>query len=164
VQRPGTADGIGGYGAGAIGAADAGILYPRANGATACATGNNGSLQSQSIIVPQTATAPGLNVTQSYSYDHLNRLRGAGETGGSTWTQIYGYDTLGNRWVTANTGLPDLTLETPVTQSWYSASTPNRIQSWTYENAGGSRERVLALDSRTIWWSAYCLEWQLCFS
>lgn len=43
----------------------------------------------------------------------------------------------GNRWVTANTNLPSLSLETPVTQSWFSGSSvPNRINTWSYDAAG----------------------------
>ena len=56
-------------------------------------TNNNGNILSQTI------SAPGLNVTQSYSYnDPMNRLTGISESSG--WSQTYGYDRYGNR----NTG------------------------------------------------------------
>jgi RHS repeat-associated protein len=56
-------------------------------------TNNNGNLQSQTI------TAPGMSLTQSYTYDQLNRLKTFQETGGlnQTWNQIYSYDRYGNR-------------------------------------------------------------------
>ena len=67
-------------------------LYPCMGSAVvACAGGNTGSLQSQTIA------APGLSVTQTYQYDGVNRLTAASE--GSAWNQSYGYDGYGNRWV-----------------------------------------------------------------
>lgn len=57
---------------------------------------NNGSLLSQRIIV---ANSPGLDVTQSYGYDQLNRLTSAAEASGAnvTWKQVFIYDFYGNR-------------------------------------------------------------------
>jgi RHS repeat-associated protein len=83
-------------------------------------TTNNGNVMSQTI------TAPGLNVTQSYSYDQVNRLSNATETAasGQTWQQIYGYDVYGNRWVSSGYK-PNPTL-TPQSQSAFSAAN-NRI-------------------------------------
>ncbi len=111
-------------------------LFPCPTNGTSCAsgsgTGNNGNLLSQTI------TMPGLSqLTQTYSYDHLNRLTGAQETGGgANWSQSYGYDAVGNRWVPTSSGLPAPSLETPVAQSWYSATVPNRIASWSYDANG----------------------------
>ena len=43
-----------------------------------------------------------LNQNQAYTYDSLNRLKTAGETGsGTAWSQTYAYDRYGNRRVTA---------------------------------------------------------------
>jgi RHS repeat-associated protein len=85
-------------------------------------TANNGN------VVNQTITAPGLNVTQVYSYDQVNRLASATETnsGGQTWQQIYGYDVYGNRWV-ASGYKPNPTL-TPQSQSAFNAAN-NRLTS-----------------------------------
>jgi len=106
-------------------------FYPCAGVATTCAA-NNGNLQSQTIA------APGLSLTQTYSYDHLNRLTEAQETGGSGWDQQYGFDALGNRWAGSSTGSPSLplTLETSQSSSWYSTTAPNRIANWSYDPAG----------------------------
>ncbi len=105
----------------------------------------------------QTIVAPGLNVTQTYGYDHLNRLTGASESGGgSNWSQGYCFDALGNRWIAPSAyvgaGLPPLTLETPQAKSWYSTTVPNRIASWGYDNAGNvtavaSMSRSFAYDA-----------------
>jgi len=123
-------------------------LSPCAGGATACGSGNNGSLQSQTITVPGSSAW-----NQRYTYDHLNRLTGAADNGGASWTQSYGYDPLGNRWVNpGGTGLPSLTLETPQAANWYSATIPNRLAAWTYDNAGnvthvGGMARDFAYDA-----------------
>ena len=61
------------------------------NNSPANADGNtalNGSMQSQTIV------RPGLNVTQTYSYDGVNRLTSAVESG--VWFQAYVYDKAGN--------------------------------------------------------------------
>ncbi|HEY7335897.1 MAG TPA: hypothetical protein VH639_13505, partial [Bryobacteraceae bacterium] len=51
-------------------------FYPCTGLATACATGNNGNLQAQTI------SGPGLSLTQSYTYDPgVNRLTGINENG-----------------------------------------------------------------------------------
>ncbi len=106
-------------------------FYPCASQATSCSSGNNGNLRSQTIAVP------GLSLTQSYTYDNLNRLTAAAENGSPGWAQNYGYDVNGNRWVSTNTSLPALSLETPTSASWYTGSTiPNRINTWTYDQAG----------------------------
>ena len=63
---------------------------------------------------------PGLSLTQSYTYDHLNRLTNATETGGTGWAQGYGYDVTGNRWVSPATPGPlSLTNATPQAQGWF---------------------------------------------
>ncbi len=67
-------------------------------------------------------------------YDGLNRLTAAGETG--IWSEGYGYDGFGNRWVSGVTGI-GLSPLTPVAQSNYNAST-NRLATtkFGYDNAG----------------------------
>ncbi len=99
-------------------------FFPCTGGATSCTTGNNGNLRSQTIGSP-------LSVTQTYTYDSVNRLTQAQESGSPSWTQGYGYDNFGNRWVGTNTGLPSLSSETPQTQSWFTSG--NRIS-----NAGAN--------------------------
>ena len=60
---------------------------------------NNGNVLSQRIRV-----GASLNQTQSYTYDALNRLKTAAESGsGTAWSQTYAYDRYGNRRVTPDT-------------------------------------------------------------
>jgi len=62
---------------------------------------NNGSMRSQTITVPAVGATPGFTVTQTYSYDSLNRIEVAeekiGETPTTTWKQTFLYDRYGNR-------------------------------------------------------------------
>jgi RHS repeat-associated protein len=114
-------------------------FYPCTSQSTSCSTGNTGNVQSQKISFPAVGSAPALNVTQTYSYDNLNRLTSAQETGGTGgWTQNYNQDLAGNHWVSySSSTLPALTLETPQAPTWYSASSvPNRISGWSYDSAG----------------------------
>jgi len=101
-------------------------LYPCTGPATSCTTGNVGNLMAQSI------TLPGYSVTQTYSYDNLNRLTSAAESG-SGWNQSYQYDNFGNRWVPASNGLPPLSTETLQSNGYNSQ---NQVNTWTYDNNG----------------------------
>ena len=67
--------------------------------------GNNGNLKSQRI------EGGGLDVTQTYEYDALNRLAWAEEKvgTGSKWKQIYEYDRYGNRRFASGTTYPNYT-------------------------------------------------------
>ena len=104
-------------------------FYPCSGSATACSSGNNGNLQSQTISVPSLGS-----LTQTYSYDALNRLTAAAES--SSTLEQYSYDGFGNRWVpNHNSSLPALSVETP-TGNVYTTPIPNRITGWTYDNAG----------------------------
>ena len=88
-------------------------------------TNNNGNILSQTI------TAPGFNVTQSYSYnDPMNRLTGISESSG--WSQTYGYDRYGNRNAGTSTS-PYMPLLVPTI-----SQTNNRFTaaSYAYDNAG----------------------------
>jgi RHS repeat-associated protein len=61
---------------------------------------NNGSVRRQRILSP-------LNVTQDYTYDGLDRLLTATETGGTDeWSQTYSYDVYGNRAVLSGSFVP----------------------------------------------------------
>ena len=61
------------------------------------AASNNGNVLSQRIRV-----GASLNQNQAYTYDALNRLKTAAESGsGTAWSQTYAYDRYGNRRVTA---------------------------------------------------------------
>jgi hypothetical protein len=68
-------------------------------------TDNNGNVKSQTITVPTmmmpiVGLVQGFTATQTYSYDELNRVKSAIETGSQTnWQQHFRYDRYGNRTV-----------------------------------------------------------------
>ena len=96
------------------------------------ANNNNGNILSQ-IITRPSLTA----LTQTYTYDKLNRLTSAAESGaGTAWSRGYSYDRYGNRAVTANSGLPTSPLM-PTARSNFSSSTNRLTLTGTnYDNAG----------------------------
>jgi RHS repeat-associated protein len=91
-------------------------------------TNNNGN------VLRQTIAAPGLSLTQDYCYDSLNRLASASENGGANWSQSYGYDRWGNRWVSASTGYT-LSSLTPTGSGAFNTAN-NRLFASGYDNAG----------------------------
>ena len=118
-----------GLGTGATAAASNLLLL----GDTYGSTDNNGNLQSQTITSGK-GTASETTFTQSYSYDALNRLQTASESGaGSGWSQSYGYDRYGNRAVTSGY-VPNSAL-TPQSLSAFDART-NRLLGSGYDAAG----------------------------
>jgi hypothetical protein len=68
--------------------------------------GAYGNLQSEKITAPTSSSTQLL--TQSYSYDYLNRLKDAQEKvnteGSARWVQSYGYDRFANRTTLTNSG------------------------------------------------------------
>ena len=97
-------------------------------------TANNGNVVSQQIQVGDS-----LDQTQTYTYDKLNRLKTAAETGSGTgWSQTYSYDRYGNRAVTgADSYLPmtDHTLTPQALTSFNTSS--NRLNGLVaYDGAG----------------------------
>ena len=84
-----------------VGSAFGATMYYCPSKAASCAS-NNGNLKTVTLTVP--------NVDQNFTYDNLNRLSSAaeGDVGApwnGKWSQTYGYDNYGNRWVSASTGL-----------------------------------------------------------
>ncbi len=86
-----------------------------ADGGGSCAT-NNGNRMGETI-------GP-LGAAQTFGYDGLNRLTAAGEAG--SWSEGYGYDGFGNRWVSGVSGI-GLSPLTPVAQSNYDAGTKGLV-------------------------------------
>src|SRR6266850_560385 len=87
-------------------------------------TDNNGNLKSH------VNTIGSLAITDTFSYDSLNRLSSAVETStaGGGWTETNGYDRYGNRWIDLGGGNQSLTFST----------TTNRITTsgYSYDSAG----------------------------
>ena len=83
---------------------------------------NNGNVLSQRIRVGDS-----LNQHQAYTYDALNRLSTAAESGsGTAWSQTYAYDRYGNRRVTAGAAHGSNQALTPQSTADIAAST-NRL-------------------------------------
>jgi RHS repeat-associated protein len=103
------------------------------------ATGqNNGNISQQVIRI---GGHPSL--VQNYTYDSLNRLSTATETG--AWSQTYGYDRFGNRHVSPSQSSgypldPDLT----PTQAGHISSTTNRVllPGFSYDFSGNQKTQT----------------------
>jgi RHS repeat-associated protein len=104
---------------------------------------NNGNVLTQTITIGPTV------MSQSYAYDDVNRLLTASENSGAGWSQTYGYDRFGNRWVSASTGYT-LSSLTPQFQSAFNAGN-NRLVSSGYDDAGNqtgdSQSRAFTYDA-----------------
>jgi RHS repeat-associated protein len=102
---------------------------------SACQNGNNGN------VMRQTIAAPGLSLTQDYCYDSLNRLSSASENSGANWSQTYGYDRWGNRWVSASSGYT-LSGLTPTSGGAFNTAN-NRIFASSYDFSGNQTSDAL---------------------
>ncbi|MEK6300230.1 MAG: RHS repeat-associated core domain-containing protein [Acidobacteriota bacterium] len=93
---------------------------------------NNGNVRTQKV------TAGAFFLTQTYTYDGLNRLGSASEKVGSEtnprWSQSYGYDRFGNRTSLINSGSEANLLPTQSTPAIDSAT--NRLVGFHYDAAG----------------------------
>ena len=93
---------------------------------------NNGNILSQVITRPSLSA-----LTQSYTYNSLNRLISAAESGaGTAWSRSYSYDIFGNRAVSANRGLPTSPLMPTATTGFSSATNRLTLSGASYDNAG----------------------------
>ena len=91
------------------------------------ATQNNGNVQSQTII------RGGNSWVQTYAYDTVNRLLGVSENAGA-WSQSYGYDQYGNRFIGTTSGIAVLPNEPTSLNDFNSLN--NRLTGINYDNAG----------------------------
>src|SRR5262249_36999280 len=104
-----------------------------------CAS-NNGNLVRQNI------TRNGSTWIQNYvdtqnnpAYDAMNRLTAAQEVAvGSAagWSESFGYDRYGNRWLASYPGLPAPNAETPTAAEWFLSN--NRVAAWQYGDGRGN--------------------------
>jgi RHS repeat-associated protein len=93
-------------------------------------TNNNGNIQSLVLY----ASAPGqpgvlTSYTENFTYDALNRLSSASDSGG--WSRSFAYDPFGNGWASAQNGIFN-----PVVPEWNLYNTKNQIGSSPYDAAG----------------------------
>jgi RHS repeat-associated protein len=103
-------------------------------------TSNNGNVLSQNILFGTT------NLRQDYTYDSVNRLGGAAETvvpgGAAVWSQTYGYNRFGNRWVMPGGFIPNTTL-TPTSASAFDNATNRLASPNQYDNSGNHATDLL---------------------
>jgi len=93
---------------------------------------NYGTTDNNGNVMAQTITAPGLApLTQSYTYDALNRLEMAHEQGGASWRQGFVYDRYGNR----NFDVAQTTIPLPLVNPTINPAT-NRLQGYGFDAAG----------------------------
>jgi RHS repeat-associated protein len=99
-------------------------------GCAGVSTNNNGNVLRHLIQVADPLNPlnpPILNLTQNFTtYDALNRLGSAAESGGSNpWSQTYGHDQYGNHWVSAGANYGNTPALTPTSSNNFEAS--NRL-------------------------------------
>ena len=95
---------------------------------------SNGNIHQQKITA---SGLPGGFLTQTYTYDALNRLGSITEgSPGGSWSHSFGFDRYGNRWVSGTTG-HTLHASTPIASTDFAAAT-NRLlkNAATFDNAG----------------------------
>lgn len=90
---------------------------------TPSATDNNGNLRTIGISNGGGPGTTAISFNEQFTYDALNRLHAATDSGG--WSRTFDYDRFGNMWVSAGTDVP---ASTPSTASWIDAAT-NRLAS-----------------------------------
>ncbi len=94
---------------------------------------NNGNISSQTI---QYAAAPGysaMSFVQGYTYDGANRIASVTESGSSPWSQTFGYDVAGNRWLQNGAQFDP---STPLTGSINPFDANNHLNSAGYDARG----------------------------
>ena len=104
---------------------------------------DNGNLQTANYVHNVTGTPSTLTFNEGFTYDAANRLSTATDTSPSgssnttNWSRNFGYDTYGNMWVTANSGVA-LMGNTPTgsTTSSTAFTANNQINASSYDAAG----------------------------
>jgi len=93
--------------------------------------GNNGNVASQEIQYAASGSYNAVAFQQNYGYDGVNRLAYITESGGSApWSQSFGYDLVGNRWLSAGAQIDPLT---PIANVY---NTNNQINATGYDAKG----------------------------
>ena len=97
-----------------------------------------GTTNNNSNVLTQTITPPGITaLTQTYTYDPLNRIATAGESNGTTtWSRTYGYDPYGNRAVIGWSGISLLAVTPKLLTDFSTASNRITMANTAYDPAG----------------------------
>ena len=97
-------------------------------------TGNNGNIAGQTIQYAASGSYSPMAFQQTYGYDGVNRLSNVTETGsGPTWSQSFGYDAVGNRWLSGGAQIDPTTPTSDVFNS------NNQINATTYDAKGNQQ-------------------------
>jgi RHS repeat-associated protein len=133
------------------------VIRQRFTGATSCSNaadtndmgylgftfpgGNNGNVSSQTIqygATPHGANPvyPQISFTQNYAYDQANRLASVTETSSANWSQYFGYDAVGNRWLYSGAYFDP---STPVTGNIDPFDANNHLNSVGYTDGRGNQ-------------------------
>jgi YD repeat-containing protein len=98
--------------------------------------GNNGNVAGQTIQYGASGSYSAKTFLQSYVYDGVNRLSSVTETGsGPAWSQSFGYDPVGNRWLSGGTAIDVAT--TPTTNVF---NANNQINATSYDAKGNQTQ------------------------
>ena len=102
------------------------------------AYGSNSNSANTGNIITQTSTYGSKTFVQNYTYDLVNRLATAAESGpGTGWQQTYGYDVVGNRWLASGIVLSSFT---PTAGSVYDNSNRMNSSGAHYDGAGNQTD------------------------
>jgi RHS repeat-associated protein len=96
------------------------------------ATTNNGNVASQTL------STAGNTFQSTYGYDGANRLSSASESvsGSTTWSENFGYDNVGNRWVSAAAPAGLETAFTPTVSTNFDTGNHLLVNGSSYDGAG----------------------------
>ena len=119
-------------------------------------TFNYGTTNNNGNVLSTTYAGGGLNYTQSFGYDTLNRLSTATETnGGTSWSQTNAYDRYGNRQVDYGGGSYNLSFSTStnrITTSGYVYDSSGNLTSDGVHSYGfDGQNKIAKVDSVTAY-------------
>lgn len=112
------------------------------DGTTVNAAKNNGNIAKQIITVPTVGASQGFTVTQTYTYDSINRLKQAKETipNQTGWQQTFDYDRFGNRSFDTNEANTTIPANCPTAVCNPQADPANnKLVGYQYDNAGNTK-------------------------
>ena len=105
---------------------------------------NNGNLMGLTEnVYPLGASGgtPANSFPATYTYDNVNRLSTATESGSGGWYEDFNYDQFGNMWVSSSSSNLSISGSTPTTSSFYNTAN-NHFTAVNYDNAGNQTSKL----------------------